>query len=356
MAIQMRRGNLANYDEDKMLPGEFAVATDEEELYIAFGTGNSKRVLTEDDEVSQTVQNLWTGNCTTARSTSVKVVTLDNPTGFALQDGVTIGVRFSSGNNVASPQLNVNGTGAIDVNYSSDGVLYTLAQSPYYLWGTGLVFFRYASNKWRIVSADMGHVKYLNDNKAGFASPTFTGTPKAPTAAVGTSNTQIATTAFVNQSISKSKIWIGTCNTASSRQTKVVSVTGTGFQLVDGALLLVTFRYINEEANIKLNVGNTGEKPVYINGSEESVPRFFVWEPVLFTYQADNDRWAVVGGLDLRDKSRASYDSAVLDVNDRFYAVRQDASGYLSVCVPWTDTKTLTATDQGSGVVSLTIT
>lgn len=49
MAIQMRRGNAANYDESKMLPGEFGVAVDEEELYIAFSTGNSKRVLTEDD-------------------------------------------------------------------------------------------------------------------------------------------------------------------------------------------------------------------------------------------------------------------------------------------------------------------
>ena len=204
MAIQMRRGNAANYDETKMLPGEFGVATDEEELYIAFGTGNSKRVLTEDDAVPQTVQNLWTGNCTTSRSTSVKVVTLDNPTGFALRDGVTIGVRFSSGNNVPSPQLNVNDTGAVDINYSSAGVLYTLAQSPYYLWGTGLIFFRYGSNKWRIVSADMGHIKYLNDNKANLDSPAFTGTPTAPTASSGTSSTQVATTAFVQNAISAS--------------------------------------------------------------------------------------------------------------------------------------------------------
>jgi hypothetical protein len=35
--------------------------------------------------------------------------------------------------------------------------------------------------------------------KANLASPTFTGTPAAPTAAVGTSTTQLATTAFVNR-------------------------------------------------------------------------------------------------------------------------------------------------------------
>ena len=37
--------------------------------------------------------------------------------------------------------------------------------------------------------------------KAPLASPTFTGTPKAPTAAAGTNTTQIATTAFVKTAI-----------------------------------------------------------------------------------------------------------------------------------------------------------
>ena len=49
MAIQMRRGALANYDASKMLAGEFGVATDEDELFISFGPSDSKRVLTEDD-------------------------------------------------------------------------------------------------------------------------------------------------------------------------------------------------------------------------------------------------------------------------------------------------------------------
>ena len=38
--------------------------------------------------------------------------------------------------------------------------------------------------------------------KANIASPTFTGTPKAPTAAAGTNTTQIATTAFVTAAVS----------------------------------------------------------------------------------------------------------------------------------------------------------
>ena len=38
-------------------------------------------------------------------------------------------------------------------------------------------------------------------NKAGLASPTFTGTPAAPTATAGTNTTQLATTAFVTAAV-----------------------------------------------------------------------------------------------------------------------------------------------------------
>lgn len=44
-------------------------------------------------------------------------------------------------------------------------------------------------------------IKEALDAKAPLASPTFTGTPKAPTAAAGTNNTRIATTAFVKTAI-----------------------------------------------------------------------------------------------------------------------------------------------------------
>lgn len=114
MAIQMRRGNLADYDPDKMLPGEFGVATDEDELYISFGSGNSKKVLTESD-----IQEV-------------------------------------------------------------DSSLDAYSENP-------------VQNK---------VVKAALDEKATKVSPTFTGTPEAPTAVAGTNTTQIATTAFVQNAVS----------------------------------------------------------------------------------------------------------------------------------------------------------
>lgn len=50
-------------------------------------------------------------------------------------------------------------------------------------------------------NAALNEVKTSLDAKAPLASPTFTGTPSAPTAADGTSTTQIATTAYVTKAI-----------------------------------------------------------------------------------------------------------------------------------------------------------
>lgn len=53
MAIQMRRGLLARYDEGKMLAGELAVTTNPEtenqQVFVAFAPGDSKRILTDTD-------------------------------------------------------------------------------------------------------------------------------------------------------------------------------------------------------------------------------------------------------------------------------------------------------------------
>lgn len=53
MAIRMRRGPLADYDEDKMVAGELAVTTDstdeDQKIFVAFAPGDSKRILTDTD-------------------------------------------------------------------------------------------------------------------------------------------------------------------------------------------------------------------------------------------------------------------------------------------------------------------
>ena len=61
--------------------------------------------------------------------------------------------------------------------------------------------------------------------KANLASPTFTGTPAAPTAAAGTNTTQIATTAFVTTAISNASVGAATFKGVISSGTAISSLT-----------------------------------------------------------------------------------------------------------------------------------
>ena len=77
-----------------------------------------------------------------------------------------------------------------------------------------------AGTSWKLAKTD--HVHPTDTTRAALASPTFTGTPAAPTAAADTSTTQIATTAFViGQGYLKSA-------TASSTYAPLASPTFTG--------------------------------------------------------------------------------------------------------------------------------
>ena len=59
----------------------------------------------------------------------------------------------------------------------------------------------------RAIGIDENHDKAEIASKAPLASPTFIGVPVAPTASVGTSTTQLATTAFVVAEINKIEEW-----------------------------------------------------------------------------------------------------------------------------------------------------
>lgn len=60
-------------------------------------------------------------------------------------------------------------------------------------------------------------------SKADLASPTFTGTPAAPTASSGTNTTQIATTAFVKTAVDAAT---GSLGTLSTQDSDAVAITG----------------------------------------------------------------------------------------------------------------------------------
>lgn len=72
--------------------------------------------------------------------------------------------------------------------------------------------------------SDVTNLQTSLDAKAPLASPTFTGTPAAPTATGGTNTTQIATTAFVTSAVSGKLD--SSSYTASDVLTKLLTVDG----------------------------------------------------------------------------------------------------------------------------------
>lgn len=98
------------------------------------------------------------------------------------------------------------------------------------------------------------------DTKAPLASPTLTGTPMAPTAAAGTSTTQIATTAFVTAATSAGMAGSGTANyipkfsTASSLGNSSISDDGTGLRIGNPNGQAGVYTAVNSDNNTRLMV------------------------------------------------------------------------------------------------------
>lgn len=157
--IQLRSGAYADYDPAKMHAAEAAVilsgdpeTADGKSMRIAFGAGDDKRLLTEDDALEVDAE-------------------LD-----ALSENPVQNKVLKSALDAKAPKASPAFTGTPTVPNAAAG-----------------------TNTQQIAST-----KFVQDavtSKAPLASPAFTGTPTVPTAAAGTNTTQIASTAFVKSAI-----------------------------------------------------------------------------------------------------------------------------------------------------------
>ena len=91
------------------------------------------------------------------------------------------------------------------------------------------------------IDAEYNAIATAINSKADTTSPTFTGTPIAPTATAGTNTTQIATTAFVTTAT-------GTLGTMSTQNANAVAITG-------GTITGVTASTVTTENVTTLNIG-----------------------------------------------------------------------------------------------------
>ena len=128
--------------------------------------------------------------------------------------------------------------------------------------------------------------------KANLASPTFTGTPAAPTATAGTDTTQIATTAFVNTAVTNAMnkqvhfyyvVGPSTDTTAGTWTGTIDGLTA----YYDGLTILYVPAVAGGSSATTLNINGIGAKTCYYSNTSALTTHYSVGTPVLFTYRAD---------------------------------------------------------------------
>lgn len=129
--------------------------------------------------LSAYIQSLMTGGgldfatCSTAAGTAAKVAAC---TGFKLETGAAVLVKFANANSSASPTLNVNSTGAKNI------VTYGTTAIGTYYWKVGqVVLFLYDGTSWQAVNMSTATTSYYGITKLS-SSTSSTSTTLAATA------------------------------------------------------------------------------------------------------------------------------------------------------------------------------
>ena len=106
--------------------------------------------------------------------------------------------------------------------------------------------------------------------KSNIASPTFTGTPSAPTATVGTNTTQLATTAFVLANAGSGDMTLGTAQTVTALKTFTNTPSVTGGVTINNTNTNTSTgngQLINSSGFIGLKVIGSGTYGIYVDGT-----------------------------------------------------------------------------------------
>lgn len=184
----------------------------------------------------------WYGTCSTAASTTAKVVTCAD---FSLVKGAIIAVLFTTANTASTPTLNVNGTGAKSI-YIGSGTVNSTTNTLKWSANT-LLYFIYDGTYFRYLGARAS---------ASVVPPDGAG------------------------------VWYGTSSTADGTSAKASTITN--FRLMKGAVVSVTF--VNENTGygaLTLNINSTGAKAIYVNNAATSATNYLNWnagETLTFIY------------------------------------------------------------------------
>lgn len=151
--------------------GDNDSGTEWEDFIFKKGTGGE--VITSATINNQTVNNAnnayrgMVHTCSTDAKTVAKTVSV---TGFTLATGACVRVLFTNGNNVASPTLNVNNTGAKEIRVNVGGTIKPLS-SDYgssikgaYYWKQNVILELYYNGTYWVVMNDTIVAEFLDNN------------------------------------------------------------------------------------------------------------------------------------------------------------------------------------------------
>lgn len=186
----------------------------------------------------------FTGTSSTATGTAAKVVSCSD-TSFALTNGVTITVTFSTANTADAPTLNVNSKGAKAIYFDNA----VTSSSNKFRWQAGSVItFQYNGTYWVVINYE--NLEYF------------------------TSSTAAGTAAKVN-----------------------ATVTGT-FVLCRGTTINVYFSTANSATSaLTLNIGSTGAYTIYYKNAATSSSNQYLWAAgTTVTFTFNGSYWYVNDG------------------------------------------------------------
>lgn len=167
----------------------------------------SVNVPWENTVFSSSIENIWTGICSTSSGESEKEIILDHLSTFPTEieeselDGNEIlAIYFENGNTANNLEININNT-TYSVGFLNKNKTISTNNNPFYSFGPGLKFFVYKRDYdgfnhdcWLLSTIDSSTILQLNDTKANINSPVFTGTPAIST---NSGSSPIATQAYV---------------------------------------------------------------------------------------------------------------------------------------------------------------
>lgn len=227
------------------------------------------------------------GVCSTAADTAAKTVTVDN---FSLEAGAVVIVKFTNANSIASPTLNVNGTGAKSI--MRYGTTTTSTGTTTTGWVAGAVqMFTYDGTNW--IRDYWNNTTYSNASLGcGYA----------------------------------------TCDTAAATAAKVGSLSS--YSLTTGGIVSVKFTY-NVPANATLNINSKGAKNIYYRGAKITADVIKAGDIATFVYSSQYhliaiDRWQ----QDIASKQATITGAATTITSDNLTASRalvSDANGKVAV-------------------------